>query len=234
MANIEQILSQVDQLKKDKLEENGFTNFVGNVYNKVANGQSFADSNAARAQKALDKQQNQDAAVIKQYDMLIKAAPYIEKIAQACSQDPKTPNGIVNTLDNIAANKVQGTPDVVKMAKNVKAMFNNTTNGKNSLSQILKNLVSANNGKDIDLSQGLAKGIEKVKAAQAGAQPAESNTQNGQAQPNTQTQQSNVLTQKDIAFIQKKENQAAIINALTSVTGKAGATRIINTLLSGK
>src|SRR5574344_92438 len=87
MNNIEDILKNIDNCAQEKslteseqLDENGVTNFIGNVANKVFKGQSFAQSNANRAQKAIDKQNSIDANAKKQVGIASQAVTILDNI----------------------------------------------------------------------------------------------------------------------------------------------------------
>lgn len=247
MAEIDQILDKVNQIEKERLEENGFTNFVGNVYNKVANNKSFADSNAERAQKALDNQQNADKALATQYDSLIKVAPYVEKIVKAKNPNATKAEDYTNVLTEISNGNLlkdptfQNNKEIITMAKNVRSMLNNSSKGKDSLNSLLVSILNKIGTVD---QNGLAKAIEKAKSSLAGAQANDQSSQasnsDSQRQATIQAYQNqkqqpgqnpNIVTQKDINALQK--NKKAIIDSLTSAgLSNNAANRMIKAILS--
>ena len=76
---IDQLIKRTDSIKQKKIEEGSAANFIGNVANKIFKGQSFAQSNQIRAQKALDKQAKKDEYASKSLDQGIQIAGFLDK-----------------------------------------------------------------------------------------------------------------------------------------------------------
>lgn len=76
---IDKLLQKTDSIKQQRIEEGGVTNFLGNVANKILKGQSFAQSNMNRAQKALDQQAKKDAFNAKALDQAIQVTKMLDK-----------------------------------------------------------------------------------------------------------------------------------------------------------
>lgn len=76
---IDKLLQKTDDIKQQRIEEGAVTNFLGNVANKLIKGQSFAQSNMNRAQKALDKQAKKDAFNAKALDQAIQVTTMLDK-----------------------------------------------------------------------------------------------------------------------------------------------------------
>lgn len=76
---IDKLLQKTDDIKQQRIDEGAVTNFLGNVANKLIKGQSFAQSNLNRAQKALDKQAKKDAFNAKALDQAIQVTKMLDK-----------------------------------------------------------------------------------------------------------------------------------------------------------
>ena len=217
MKNIEDILNNIDSNSKE-LQENGVTNFIGNVANKVFNGQSFAQSNANRAQKALDKQSANDKMSTQAKQQGSQVAGMMDSFpSKDVSTVGKKADDVVKEIDNIKnLNPENISGDQQKTLKTIKDIFGNSTMNKNGVGGTVKGEITAHKDEydKTYSSKGLSAFLKDVLAGKV--------KQDTNQQQNSQNVQNN-----------SKDTNSTIDKNIDNIIGSLIKSRIVGDQLKG-
>ena len=152
---IDQLIKRTDSIKQKKIEEGSAANFIGNVANKIFKGQSFAQSNQIRAQKALDKQAKKDEYASKSLDQGIQIAGFLDKsnikagevavstIGKSADEVMKELSEFPQLYQEIASDEKYKNQDTSSL-KTVAKVLNNAVKDKNSVGGVINKLIFDN------------------------------------------------------------------------------------------